>query len=258
MIYGAPKTAKTRLATALPWGSPMWGDKAIYVAADPGAASLRSVLLEDRNHLIVVEPRPELGKKYDPLHEAVTVATADWSKHGASTIIWDTLKATANDLLAAYARLGNYAKEQITFGKPGTPEYHAHPTPGDYGAAQNSVCEHLIGLLFAQPLNLIVLTHEEWVEPKNAQECIGGPSTIGTATVKTLPGRFDTVIRTEVKRRGEPGKAKTTEYIAHTNPHGPWICGIRNPGVNLPDMVLGEDPRGFWNEYAKLNEENNG
>jgi len=249
LIYGSPKSAKTRLATALPWGE-FWGEKAVYVAADPGAASLRSVLLPDRAHLIPVEPKPEVGRKYDPLHEAVEIATHDWKDAG--TIIWDTLTATAEDVLAAYARLGNYAKDQITYGKPGTASFHAHPTMGDYGAAQNSVCEHLLGLLFEQPKHLIILTHELWVEPKNAQECIGGPATVGSATAKTLPGRFDTVIRCEAKKRGEPGKPKVTEFIAHTNPHGPWICGVRNPGVNLPDVVLGEDPRHFWGEYAKL------
>ena len=250
IIYGAPKSSKTRLATSLPWG-PKWGEKAIYVAADPGSSSLRSVLLPDRAHLVPVVPRPETGS-YDPLHEAVMIATSNWKEsHGASTLIWDTLTQTAHELLEAYARLGNFASGQITFGKRGSPEYHAQPTVGDYGAAQNS-CEHLMGHLFAQPLNLIVITHEDWAEPKNAGECIGGPATVGQATIKTLPGRFDTVIRCEARRRSEPGKPPTSQFIARANPHPPWIAGIRNPGVNLPDMILAEDPRHFWQEYDKL------
>lgn len=254
LIYGSPKSAKTRLATALPWG-PKWGDKAIYVAADPGAGSLRSVLLGDRPRLVPVIPRPDVGNgtPYDPLHEAVSAAVANWKEtHGAGVLIWDTLTQTAHDLLEAYAKLGNYATQQITFGKRGSAEFHAHPTPGDYGAAQNSVCEHLMGHLFAQPLHLIVITHEDWSEPKNAGECVGGPATVGQATIKSLPGRFDTVIRCEARRRSDPGKAPSVQFIARTQPHGPWIAGIRNPGVNLPDVILAEDPRHFWQEYDKL------
>lgn len=251
LIYGAPKSAKTRFATALPWGSEGWGQKAVYVAADAGSASLRSVMLPDREHLIVVDPHPESGK-YDPLHEATAIATYDWKAKGASTIIWDTITQTAEDLLQAYAILGNYASNPITFGKQGTPSHHVHPTEGDYGAAQNSIGNHLLGHLFAQPLNLIIIAHETWVEPKNANACIGGPATIGRALVGKMPGEFDTVIRTEVRRVTEPGKPVKTEFKARTQPHGPWIVGIRNPGVNLPDYVMGEDPRGFWLEYAKL------
>lgn len=251
LIYGAPKSAKTRFATALPWGSELWGEKAVYVAADAGSASLRSVLMSDREHLVVVDPLPESGV-YDPLHEAVGIATYEWSKHGASTIIWDTLTQTAEDVLGAYARLSNYASNPITFGKKGTAEFHVHPSEGDYGAAQNSIGNHLLGLLFKQPLNLIVIAHEVWVEPKNANACIGGPATIGKALVGKLPGEFDTVIRTEVRRVTNPGKPVETEFKARTQPHGPWVVGIRNPGVNLPDFVMGEDPRGFWQQYAKL------
>jgi hypothetical protein len=186
------------------------------------------------------------------LHEAVAAATGDWVSHGAGTIIWDTITQTAHDLLEAYAKIGNYAQQQITFGKRNTPEFHAHPTPGDYGAAQNSVCEHLMGHLFGQPLNLIVIAHEDWSESKNSGEVVGGPSTVGQATIKSLPGRFDTVIRCEAKRRQEPGKPPVATYIAHTQPHGSWIAGVRNPGVNLPDIILAEDPRHFWQEYDKL------
>ena len=251
LIYGAPKSAKTRFATALPWGTEPWGDKAVYVAADAGGASLRSVLLEDRKHLVVVDPHPESGP-YDPLHEAVAIATHDWTKLGASTIIWDTITQTAEDVLRAYSIIGNYASNPITFGKKGTAEFHVHPNEGDYGAAQNSIGTHLMGHLFAQPLNLIIIAHETWVEPKNANACIGGPATIGRALVGKLPGEFDTVIRTEVRRVSNPGKATVTEFRARTQPHGPWIVGIRNPGVNLPDYVMGEDPRGFWLDYTKL------
>lgn len=249
LVYGNPKVAgKTRFATSLPWGT-YWGEKAVYVAADPGAISMRSVLPVHLEHLIPVEPRPEEGRKYDPLNEAVACVTRKWREEfGARTIIWDTLTSTAHDVLAAYARLGNYAKEQITFGKPGTPEFHAHPTPGDYGAAQNSVCEHVLGLLFQQPMHVIVVAHEQWVEPKNAGECVGGPATVGAATVQTLPRNFDAVIRLESKRVVD-GKAKVLQFTAHTQPHGVWICGIRGAKA-FPDTVLQEDPVHFWQAYT--------
>jgi hypothetical protein len=202
----------------------------------------------DASHFTVVEPRSATSAKYDPLHEAVEIATHKWEGHG--TLVWDTLTQTAHDLLSAYARLGNYAKEQITFGKIGSPEYHAHPTPGDYGAAQTSSTVHLLDLLFDQPLHLIVVCHEDWAEPKNANECIGGPATVGQAAIKALAGRFDTVIRVENKRTGEPGKPKVQQYIARTQPHGIWICNVRlRPGTTLTDTVLEEEPQAFWKAY---------
>lgn len=251
IIYGDAKTLKTRLATALPWGG-MWGEKAIYIAADLNAINLRSVLTVDKEHLVPVEPRPEKGK-YDPLAEAVACASRPWVTEypGARTLIWDTITQTAFDILAHYARLGNYAKEQITFGKPGTPEHHAHPTMGDYGAAQNSVCEHVLGLIFQQPLHVIVLAHADWHEPKEGGEIVGGPATIGGAKIKTLPGRFDSVIHTEVKYKGEPGKPRVPEFMARTQKHGIWIAGVRGQR-GMPDTILNPaDPRDFWRAYEE-------
>lgn len=248
LIYGAPKSAKTRLATSLPWGE-FWGEKAVYVAADPGASTLRSVLKENRPHLLVVDPHPSSGP-YDPLHEAVEVATHKWE--GVGTIIWDTMTQTSKDLLVAYAKLCNYASNPITFGVPGQNEYHVHPNEGDYGAAQNSVINHITDHLFSQPLNLIIICHEQWAEPKNAAECVGGPELVGKAGVRKYPGLFDSVIRTETRTVLAPGADTTTEFFARMNPHGVWKCGIRNPGVSLPDVQLEENPIGFWHKYQEI------
>lgn len=249
LIYGSPKSGKSRLATALPWGE-FWGEKAAYIAADPNAQSLRSILLPDREHLTPVVLRSE-GKPYDPLHEATAAAIHDWKAEGCGTLIWDTMTATAQDLLLSYAKLCRYASSPITFGRPNSEEFQIQPNEGDYGAAQNAICLHLREKLFSLPINLIVVCHERWVQPKDSTEIIGGPELVGKQSVRLYPGFFDTVIHMENRKIIAPGKNQVEEFWAKTQPHGVWKVGIRTPGVNLPDVKLKEDPRHFWTQYQE-------
>lgn len=247
----------------------MWGHNAVYVAADPSSESLSSVLPVYRGRLEVVKPRPaeafretrkgRVPTKYDPLKEAVQIATYPWADEGFKTLIWDTMTVTSRDLLRAYALMQNFSGETksgdskaISFGDPNSPEFHVHPTMGDYGAAQSST-DHILQLLFEQPLNLIVLFHEEWVEPKKTDtgETVGGPATIGNARVKHLPGLFDHCIRQEAVRKQLPGKPRQEQFIMHTSKHGPWIAGLRCPGVTPGDIKLDVDPVHWWTTFEE-------
>jgi len=256
-VYGLPKSGKTRTVTALPWGG-NWGGRAIYVASDPGSEELGSILPHNREHLILVKPEAKnVGGKliYDPLTEGVAIATKDWKKDfpDVGTIIWDTMTTTSQELLAAYADSGQFSDKHVTFGQPGTATYHAAPMEGDFGAAQRSTM-FILKYLFRQPLNLIVVFHEDWVQP-NEKDVVGavygGPTIVGKAGIKAIAAMFDNLFRFSAKDKIEPGNKVVTEYLVHTRHSGPWMAGFRNPNeVNpIPRVTLSPDPVNFWKAF---------
>ena len=262
--YSPPKAGKTRLYCSAMRGCPeRFGERAIYIAADDGSESLGPVLMEDRERLIVIKPRPELdgpaiiGKNYDPLIEATTCATTNWREKypDVGTIIWDTFTKTAQELLTSTALQerapADSSDGRVTFGKKGTPSYNVSPSRSDYGATHNMVI-HLLRHLFGQPLAVIVLFHQDWKEPKNAAEgtgIIGGPATVGKAQVEQISAMFQAVIRQEVRRKRDKDKGMVEEYVARTQPHGFWIAGVRAPGPPMPSVGLEQDPVNFWHAY---------
>lgn len=261
-LYAAPKTGKTRLSTALPWDTPRWGSRAIYVPTDPGAEELGSVLSENRERLICVKPEPKtLGGKvvYDPLAEAVEIATHDWQKDfpDVRTLIWDTMTQTSRELLSAYADSGQFSDKHVTFGKPGSATYHAQPMEGDYGAAQRSTL-FILQYLFRQPLNLVVLFHEDHVEPKEdkpAESLYGGPSIAGKAGIKVIAALFDNLFRLDVKNvPGKGGVGTIAQYRVNTVQRYIWLAGFRhmtreNP---IPTVILEPNPVHFWNSFDEV------
>lgn len=260
-LYGPPKIGKTRLATSLPWG-PIWGDKAIYCTWDPDSASLDPILPHHREHLILAEPVAKVlpnGKEvFDPLDEAVKMATYPWTQEfpGARTLIWDTMTETSRRLLHAYADTGQFSEKHLTFGTPGSKSFHAAPMEGDYGAAQRSalfIIEHLFNL----PMNLIVLFHDEFAEPKKGADprvggLFGGPGIMGKAGIRQVAGRFNNLFRISI----EPSKADgriMPAYVVHTQQTGGdiWLTGIRLPAPTnpIPRLVLNSDPVNFWEAF---------
>lgn len=260
-LYGDPKVGKTRTATSLPWG-PIWGEQAIYMAWDPGSPALESVLHENRSHLIVVEPQPKLlstGKTaYDPLEEACTMATHPWSKDfpEAKTLIWDTMTETSLQLVRAYANTGQFSERHITFGKAGTPSYHASAMEGDYGAAQNSTL-FLLELLFQHQahMNLVILFHTEVVEPKKGADprlggLYGGPGCAGKAAVRKISQRFNNLFRQYVGPSKSTDGKLVPKYMVQTQPSGNdiWLAGIRLPMEEnpMPLVTLDSNPVNLW------------
>lgn len=263
---GEPKYGKTRLATSLPWDE--FGDKAAYIAWDPGSESLDSVLVENREHLVVVQPSSKkVGTKvvFDPHTEAIAIATKPWAEGfteggvvvpPCQTLIWDTMTATARDLLAAYADSGVFSGEKgdkhVSVGDFGTATYMAQPMMGDYGIAQRAVL-HILKFLLKQPLNIIALFHTDFMEPEGAGQVTFGPATIGKAAIKPVASLFDNLFVLDVQDklvRGSTGGPPTrmTKRQVYTDKKGLYLGGLRSPYPRnpIPEVELNDNPVEFW------------
>lgn len=262
-VYGPPKSGKTRLVTCLDWGS-VWGEEAVYCAWDSGAAALSSTPKEHRAHINVVVPEdtidPKTGRRrYDPLTEAVAMATKDWQSvfPKARTIIWDTMTETSRQLLTAYADTGTFSDKHITFGTPGQATYHSAPMEGDYGAAQRSTL-FILDLLFKQPMNVIVLFHDNVVTPdtKKGETFIayGGPAIAGKAGTQAVAGKFDNLFRVEAEPRFDGNTIKPKHFL-YSTPKGAWLAGFRNPittGNPIARVELSTNPSEFWKTFISV------
>lgn len=246
LIYGDPKTGKTRLATSLP---ERFGN-IIYFAADPGAESLAPVLSLYRSRITVVKPGGGASEKYDPDIDAFTFALHNWSaeKPVPGTLVWDTLTATSLEILAHLADTGAFSERaHIKIGGGAAPQHI--PMQGDYMAAQGRI-NRLLSFLFRSPLNLIILCHATYDEMRNGEAAEGGPATSGKATVRSLPGKFDTVLHTSRRYlpSEKPGGPNRATYSAFTERHGLWSAGVRSSLATnpIPVVELDPDPINFW------------
>ena len=241
-VYGGPKVGKTTLVTSLPWGS-YWGEKAAYVAYDDNSETLKSVLKHNKERLLVLKPDG------DPtwMREAVGLARRDWRGEGCGTLIWDTMTATAQKILTEYANSGVFSeKHAVQVGDRKDGSWHTSPMEGDYGAAQNTLAllhEHL----WLQPINLIVIFHDDVAEPKSGSVdgLMGGPATVGKKAIRWIPAKYDTVLRME-RIQTNP---ESQRVVVNTTQRGIWPAGVRgdDPNVKLPSQVtVDRDPKAFW------------
>lgn len=234
-IYGDPKSRKTNLATSLPWGSD-WGDRAVYVADDPGSERLESVLGSNRDRLVVVVP-----DSADPYREAVEIASKKWE--GVGTIIWDTFTERMRRCLHAFADSGVFSENKhISVGDKGKETYMAQPMMGDYAVTQRAQF-HILNFLFRQPLNVVVLFHADLADQETSP--VYGPKTVGRASIRDIGGLFDNLFRTEAKDVQTLGKPEPTSYWVHLQKEGRWMAGARATKA-LPKFKLGDDPVEFW------------
>lgn len=246
LIYAEPKCGKTRLATSLP---AHFGES-IYVAWDPGTEHLGPVLSDYRNRLHVIQSVPDGKTPYSPDVDAFAIALYDWKKEypNAKTLIWDHISATAEDCLAQIADAGQFSDKHIKIGTPSSAGKLNVPMEGDYGAVHSTI-DRLTTYLFRQPLHLIILAHATIIESKDGSGLLGGPATVGRASVRKYAGRFDTVIHLARKRRD-----KVDAFVAFMDKHDNlWSAGVRsslliNP---MPSFDLAPDPINFWHTYLK-------
>lgn len=253
-IYGDPKTGKTPLALSLPFGDDYWGE-AVYVCADDGSESLRSCPRETIKYIHRVKPAadPKSGK-YDPAAEAFEIAMTDWRKEwpAVKTLVWDTMSETAIDVLGNIADTGQFSEKKHIVLSPDTAAEQNIPMQGDFGGAQ-SVIERLQKRLFKSPLNLVVIFHADVEEKDNGTIVVGGPATIGKATIRKVAKPYDAVLRIEKKSvYNAETKKSEQQIIIHTDASGAWIGGVRVPGKNMmPSIVVPNDKPFslFWPKF---------
>lgn len=247
LIYADPKCGKTRLATSLP---EHFGES-IYVAWDPGTEHLGPVLTHYRPRLHPIQSVPDGKNPYTPDIDAFAIALTDWKKEypNAKTLIWDHMTATAEDCLAQIADAGQFSDKHIKIGTPSSAGKLNVPMEGDYGAVHSTI-DRLTTYLFRQPLHLIILTHATMIESKDGSGLLGGPATVGRASVRKYAGRFDTVIHLARKRKDKAGDA----FVAFTDKHDNlWSAGVRSSLLTnpMPTFELAPDPSNFWLAYLK-------
>lgn len=261
-VYGDPKTGKTPLVLQLPLGPDEPLGEALYVAADEGAWRLTACPPEQRKFIHVVRPAPPPGTKYDPGAEAFNIVMTDWSKKenwpddedwsNIRTIIWDTVSETSIEILNDIADKGQFSKEgHVTIGGESKSKFNL-PIPGDFNGAQSTV-ERLTKLLFRQPLHLICIYHSDLMENDDGKIVMGGPATVGKATLRKVSKPFDWVLRIEKKGVFNSETKKTEQQtVIHTDAAGVWIGGVRISGKNsMPSVTIKADTPFslFWPKF---------
>lgn len=253
-VYGPSGNGKTRLVTSAMRADPdTWGDKALYVALDPGAARMRSILKADRPHLELYVIGED-GKPYDPYQELVRILDEDIAtKKGCATIILDTLTTASQDILQAIANSGKFSDKHITIEAKGKGKLNV-PMQGDYGAAQRSIM-NILRMYEHSNKNLIATFHDALFEPDatSSAPAIGGPATVGKSSIAPVAGWFDNLIRVESKVVVVQGK-KEVHYVAHTERKGPFLAKLRmSEEVNpISEFKLDSDPINFWKKVKEI------
>src|SRR6267142_3343894 len=114
VVYAEPKSGKTRFVTSLP---SRFG-KIVYIAADPGSEALAPVLPQYKDRIYVVRYMPEPGKEWSPSVDAAAIANTNWVKSeatpGAQTLIWDTMTATALQILSHIADSNQFSSSHVS------------------------------------------------------------------------------------------------------------------------------------------------
>lgn len=266
-IYGASGAGKTALGTHLNWGTPRWGERGIYVAADPSSEKLESIHPDDRKRLIVVKMAPKSinGKQVlDPHAEMCEICSHDWKAEypDVGTIILDGGTELADMLLRSYANQGVFAgasgDKHLMVGEKGKSSYMAQPVRGDYGMAQNGM-NHILGFLLNQPLSVIFICQETIIDVPGSATSIGGPAGAGKAATNRIASKFNTLIRAESRSTSIPNKngmvVNSTEYRVYTEPRGIWMGKLRKPiGMDNPiaEMNVTGRVHEFWHTFDKF------
>lgn len=282
VLYGNSGVGKTALATALPWGTDRWGDKAIYVAWDAGSETLLSVRPEDRKHLVVITPKLQKGEGdkmlMNPYKASMDIATADWTAlvPEARTLIWDGGTRLAEQILRAIANTGATVSKRkkddgdesrLVFGERGDASYMALPIIPDYGMAQHAVMQWG-EFLRQQPMNIIVVCVSDYYRPEGGSpetDTIGGPCLVGTKIIPKFAKDWDNVFRLSIEpetvkveavdAQGKPTPPRFERKLKRmvwTEQNGIWNAKIRRPpsAVNpLASVQLTPDMTTFWNTF---------
>lgn len=247
-IYGPAGNGKTRLAASAMRGNPeIWGDKALYVALDPGSHRMRSINPADLPHLelfTIGEP----NKPMDPYRELCKIIENDEAgKRGCRTVILDTMTTASRKILQAVANSGKFSDKHIALETVGIGKINL-AMPGDYKGAQQNMM-NVLDLFEQSGVNLIAVFHDGLSEPEatSSAPTVGGPATVGRSAIAPIAGWFDNLVRLESRSKGT-GETRSVEYWVATEKKGPYLAKLRLPvGRNpIPDFKLNDDPVNFW------------
>lgn len=249
-MVGAGESGKTRLACAANRAAPDWfGEKSVYIAIDPEAASLGSVLPADRNNMEVIA----LDSNKDVASQVSSIYSYPWRKEGFTTVITDTMTVLSQVILAQVTNSGKFSDRHIELG-----DGIKQPMQGDF-LATNTLIMSLLRKQLASGLNHITLFHEQEVRPEPGQpgEPIGGPATVGKASIRSIVNWYNTVLHIvrRPKKRTQPLAPLEYERVVHTAGHGIWQAKLRTADLTnpVPEIAMDADPANVWTKLYNLN-----
>lgn len=246
-IAGSGEAGKSRLAAACVRAAPDWfGTRAAYIAIDPESASLSSILPQDQANLEVIGL--DLGR--DVYEQVKAVYNHNWAAEGITTIITDTASVLTQAMLAQFAASGKFAgsrgDQHINIGSG-----ENLPMPADYQAV-NTLFMSLLRRQQASGLNHLTLFHDQEVRPEPGQpgDPIGGPATVGKASIRTIINWYNTALHLvkRTKRRVDLTKPVEYERVVHTTGHGIWQAKLRvnDKSREVPEILMDYDPASVW------------
>jgi hypothetical protein len=242
-LYGAGEAGKTRFAASAPRACPKWfGRRAVYLAIDPEAASLGPVLEADRQNLEVVT----LDYGRDLFDQLLSIYGYNWRAEGLTTVITDTMTVGAQNMLQQVTDSGRFSDKHIDLGSGAK-----QPMPGDFGATITMLMS-LLRKQVQSGMNHITIFHEleQRPEPGKPGDVIGGPGSVGKASIRTVVNWYNSVWRLtqEAKRRTDLTRPQEYQRVLHTTTKGYWQGKLRHstPTNPIPELVLDPDPISTW------------
>jgi hypothetical protein len=252
-LYGAGGGGKSRFAAACNRAWPkQFGPRSVYVAIDPETQSLGPILLEDRPNM----ERVTLDVNKDVFAQMVDIYQYDWLKEGIRTIITDTMTVFSQFLHSQLTNSGRFSDRHIDLGSG-----IKQPMQGDY-LATGTLIQALLHRQQASGLNHITLFHEQEVRPDAGApgEPVGGPSTVGKASVRTTVNWYNTVLHAVRRPRKRTDLTKPVEYerVVYTDGHGIWQAKLRthHPVNPAPEITMESDPANVWAKLRTIQEDN--
>ena len=252
-LYGAGEAGKTRLVASAIRACPDWfGKRAAYLAIDPESELLGSVPREDRSNM----ERILIDQNKDVYAQISDIYAFDWRAEGITTIITDTMTTLSQTMHAQLTNSGKFSDRHIQLA-PGVNQ----PMQGDF-LATNTLIMTLLRKQQASRLNHLTLFHEQEVrpEPGSPGEPVGGPATVGKASVRSIVNWYNTVLHVvkQQKKRTNPTQPIEYEHVVYTSGHGIWQAKLRVPTPTnpIPCIPMGTDPSNVWRELYNLEQEN--
>ena len=258
LLYGAGEVGKSRLVGTVARSNPeAWGERVVLVTADPEGSRLDSTLLEDRASLERIDL--DYGADIFAQLEEIYTGTkrAKWIRdEGFRTIITDTLTIPMKALLTQLADSQRFSEKHIRISDSG----HMQPMQGDFLAA-GQLLDNLFRAQVASPFHHVVICHETEIRPDDGEGgvAVGGPATVGRATVRQLVNLYNTVIHVyqRPKQRRSLQEKLSMERVAATTTHGIWQAKFRCPlpANPIPEIMIDPDPVNVWNAIDQAQQE---